>query len=217
MKLQLCQRKQVWWPTWQGWLVLLVIGLLCPLAILETAEGWLAVTGRVRANVLVVEGWVDLDAIQSAISEYHNGEYQYVITIGGFPEYGWLCRSGLTYAQMAAEELQRLGLSTNQVLAAACGLVKRHRSYEYALSAKRCVETNHIVLSGVNVLTTGTHARRSRLIFHKVFGASVPVGVIAYLDPDEADMAWWESSSRTKGIITEGVAWLHELLLNGGR
>ena len=54
----LATRRQRWGPSWKGWLIiaLLVIGIAGSLT--YAAYPFLAVTHRVNADTLVVEGWV---------------------------------------------------------------------------------------------------------------------------------------------------------------
>ena len=53
--------------------------LLGAIGLVHTIFPFLAVTHRVDADVLVVEGWVHEHAIRTAISEFQSGHYQRVL------------------------------------------------------------------------------------------------------------------------------------------
>lgn len=45
-------------------------------------SGYLAKSEQVKANILIVEGWLPLDVLESAYEEFQKSEYEYVITTG---------------------------------------------------------------------------------------------------------------------------------------
>jgi hypothetical protein len=72
--------------------------------------------------------------------------------------------------------------------------------------------------TAINIFTAGAHARRSRLVYEKVFGSEVKVGAISWAPADRAtSIAWWRSSERTIVLTKETVGYLSELLFNSGR
>src|SRR5947199_10205193 len=79
----LLDRKERWSLSWRGRLVfasaLLLIGALC----VNGAYPFLAITHRVNANILVVEGWINEYAIRAAVKEFQSNHYERVFTTGG--------------------------------------------------------------------------------------------------------------------------------------
>jgi hypothetical protein len=70
----------------------------------------------------------------------------------------------------------------------------------------------------VNVFTAGAHARRSQLVYRKVFGSKVKVGVISWGAPERnSRRAWWTSSERTLELFKETLGYTYELLFSSGR
>ena len=86
-----------------------------------------------------------------------------------------------------------------------------------AVSAWRSLHAAGAMPSAINVYTRGAHARRSRLVFAKVFGPATKVGVISWQPTDFAAEHWWHSSERTEDLIKETVGYTFELLFNSGR
>ena len=67
------------------------------------------------------------------------------------------------------------------------------------------------------MITAGPHARRTWLVYHKVFGAPVPVGVIPYVSQDYDPARWWTSSEGVKDVFAEGLGWVYERCFHDGR
>ena len=66
----LLDRKERWSLSWRGWLIVVSALLLMGGLIFKGIYPFLAITHRVKADVLVVEGWVHEYAIQSAVEEF---------------------------------------------------------------------------------------------------------------------------------------------------
>jgi hypothetical protein len=86
-----------------------------------------------------------------------------------------------------------------------------------AVAAWRALQTKEIQPTSINVFTRSSHARRSRLVFAKVFGSGTKVGVISWTPPGYENEPWWRSSERAIDFLKETVGYPFELLLNSGR
>ena len=64
-------------------------------------------------------------------------------------------------------------------------------------------------MDSIDVVTKGAHARRSRLLFEKVFGSDVKVGVIALRDRSYESSRWWRSSEGIREIPFQAIAYLY--------
>ena len=76
-------RKEGWRLCWQAWVVVLIAAATTFGLFLFRVYPFLAVTERVDADVLVVEGWVHDYAIRSAVEEFRRGSYHKLLTTGG--------------------------------------------------------------------------------------------------------------------------------------
>ena len=179
-------------------------------------ESFLSVTQRVPADVLVVEGWISHEGIHASAIEFLTGGYRFVVATGGLTGERW-SKDRWNYALVAQEQLLRSGIAADRILLASSLETERQRTFEMARSALRSLEGKGIRPHGINVFTRGTHARRSRSVFSKVFGSRTAVGVISWAPEDLAAEPWWRSSERAEEMIKESVGFLFEVLLHSGR
>jgi uncharacterized SAM-binding protein YcdF (DUF218 family) len=64
-------------------------------------------------------------------------------------------------------------------------------------------------VQAIDVVTIGSHARRSRLLFQKAMGNTVRVGVLAMDEREFDPVHWWRSSEGVREVLFEGVAYLY--------
>jgi hypothetical protein len=196
----------------------IVLLLIIPIAWWSRfGEAFLSLTKRVPAEFLVVEGWIGRDGVRAAEVEFEQRAYQYVVTSGGMTSAKSWEQPGRSYAEMAGEELFRLGVPKDRIIVAPARDTETHRTFESAVAVWRALQTRGIQPKMINVFTLGPHARRSRLVFAKTGGQGTKVGVIAWTPPGDEALPWWRSSDRTKALLTETAAYLFEALLNSGR
>jgi hypothetical protein len=213
----LVRRRAVWLPTWLGWSLLVILIGTPAIWWLLAGESFLAVTERMPAEVLVVEGWIGREGTQAAAVEFQRQGYKFVIATGGTVFSSPWQETPINYAEMAAGELIRNGIPKDQVILAKSEDAKRDRTYESAMAVFRTLESKAISHSAINVFTLGAHARRSRLVYSKVGGKQTKVGVISWRPTDYTLEPWWQSSERAKDFISETDGYPFELLLNSGR
>ena len=194
-----------------GLLGLLVLPVLW---LVTCGECFFSLTHRVPPEVLVVEGWLGQRGIQAAAAEFVRGGYKYVVATGGQTVDPGFSSS---YAEIAGQELIQLGIPEDRVIVATSGETQHQRTFNSAIAAWRALENRGIRPQHANLLTLGPHARRSHLVYSKVFAPATKVGVIAWVPADYGSTPWWRSMRRTKCLFKEIVGYPFELLLNSGR
>jgi hypothetical protein len=106
------RRKERWALSWRGWLLGITAGLIAAYFALLSVYPFLAITHRVNANILVVEGWIHEYAIRSAVDEFRSGSYEQVFTTGGpVPGTGGYTNDYNTSASVGADRLRKNGLA----------------------------------------------------------------------------------------------------------
>ena len=88
-------------------------------------------------------------------------------------------------------------------------VIGRDRTYSSAIALRDWFHQHNVRVQSINVVTEGTHARRTRLLFEKALGSNVAVGVIAVPSPDFDARHWWRYSEGVEEVVTEGVAYLY--------
>jgi uncharacterized SAM-binding protein YcdF (DUF218 family) len=191
---------------------------MIPLFWILEAEKFFSLNSPAHGDILIVEGWIDVegaDAAAALLKQPHS-TYKYVVAAGSLSGEKWNKRRW-SYAEIAAIELHREGIPNDQIIVADSGAVESQRTFTTAVAAKRALEQKGIPVSVFDVFTRGPHARRSRLVFSKVFGGGVTVGVISWTPPGYDSGPWWKSSERSNDMIRETVGYFFELLLDSGR
>jgi uncharacterized SAM-binding protein YcdF (DUF218 family) len=211
---RLIKRRQVIWPTVWGWLLLILIFALPTTVWLLRGEDFLSQTSKQQpAEILVVEGWIGNQGLELAAREYQEGGYKLAVGTGSFSGEKWDDRRW-NYGIVAAQKLAHYGVPKDKILCAPARDTESDRTYESAVATADALQKAGRHPTRVNILTRGSHARRSRLVFARILGSGYEVGVISWHPPGYDDERWWNSSERAKAFILETMAWAHELLFN---
>lgn len=211
--MHLIHQQEVWIPTLQGWLVSLgcVIGLIT--SFVMNIYSFLAVNLPIKADVLVLEGWIQDDDIEKAIAEFQRGGYQKIITIGPpLSEGHYLCQYK-SFAEMAAATLLDLGVNSDKIVAVQTPNVQINRTNTSATALREWIANSELKIASINLYTFDVHSRRNWQSFKQTLAPDIDVGVIV-LEPKSYDaQQWWMSSAGVKAIISETIAYIYARLL----
>jgi hypothetical protein len=206
------RRRQIWLPTWQGALLLVVVVAASGLIALRQLAGYLAANdlattrdGR-GAGTLIVEGWLDEDGLDAAIALIGRGGYARVIASGG-PIDSWReDQRWPTYAERAADYLRRHGVTSIPVVAVAAPESAQDRTFLSAIVVRDWLRSQGVTIDALDLFSGGVHARRSRVVFQMAFGPEVEVGVFAAPPRRYALDRWWTTSEGVKAVLDESIA-----------
>lgn len=195
-------RKESWALSLRGKLIVLGVVAICALAAQGKVEPFLAITQRVDAKILVVEGWVPTYVMNQAAAEFKRGHYRKLLIVRTFD------------VEQYESEWHRAELVENGVPPEALGMVfspavRKDRTYHAALKVKDWFTQNGMFGSSFNVATLGPHARRSWLSFQEAFGDAATVGIIALDDPAYDPEHWWRSSEGVREVLGESIAYIY--------
>ena len=181
----LFRRRTVWLPTLPGALLVLAIAAAACVLAVRTVAFHLFVNEPAHgrdghpARLLVVEGWLDQDALDDAAVAFRQGGYERIVTSGG-PIDSW--REGQTatdFAERAAGDLRRHGLADVPIAAATAPASAQDRTFLSAVVVRDRIRREGLTPDAIDVYSEGVHARRSRTVYRLAFGPSVEVGVLA--------------------------------------
>lgn len=211
-------RKESWVPTWRLWVLLAALISAGFFVFLFGVHPFLAVSNPVKdARILVATGWLADAHVAEVRKEFERGNYDKLCVVGGPIEKGHMLVEYESWAELTAAGLRKLGFPEANLLVASSDVGFRNRTYHSAVALKRELASEGIRIDAFNLCTEGVHARRSFLIYRKVFGDRVKVGVVNLTPLAYDPKAWWKSSQGAKMTITELIGWLYEWLLNSGR
>lgn len=179
-------------------------------------EAYLSRSDPRLAGVLIVEGWVGREALRDVGGEHRVGGYHRVVTTGGWSGESWSDRRW-DYGEAARKELVRVGIPERVVVAAEPYEASTQRTYRSALAAREALMAHGWRPRAVNVFTRGAHARRSQLVYRKVFQGVCDVGVVGWCPPGDEASGWWSSSRRSREFLEETVGYWYEWVLSSGR
>jgi len=209
----LLRREYRWVLSLRAKLLLLVALVALSLGTLLGVYPFLAITQRVDADVLVVEGWVHPYAIRASVEEFENHSYQNVFTTGGpVIGKGGYINDYQTSASVGADSLKKEGLPAELVQIVPSHFMGRDRTYSSATALWNWFREHDLPVRSINIVTEGAHARRTRLLFEKALGPKVTIGIIAVPNPDYDAKHWWRYSEGVEDVVTEVVAYVYARL-----
>jgi uncharacterized SAM-binding protein YcdF (DUF218 family) len=212
--LGLLVRKERWGLSFRGWLAALLALLCAAVLILLKVQPFLAVTNRVDANYLVMEGWVHQFAAKTAAAEFSAGNYQKLFITGvpviGSGEY---VSDSDTEAYVGAGLLKRAGVKEEFLQRVPRRKLDRDRTYGSALELKKWLLEHHLTIRSINVVTESAHARRTWRLFSEALGPDVKVGIIAAPNPDYEARHWWRYSEGVREVLGESLAYFYAVFI----
>lgn len=213
MILGLVTRKQRWGLSWRGWLIAVVVAMFAAGLAVKNIYPFLAVTDRVDAKILVVEGWVHQYAIDASLREINAGQYERIFTTGGpVIGTGGYTSDFNTTASVGADRLKAVGVPDELLQMVPCREAGKDRTFSSAVALREWLRQHNMTVQGINVVTEDTHARRTRLLFEKAFQGNVKIGVISVHSPDYDAKHWWRYSQGIEDVAEQGFAYLYARL-----
>ncbi|NMF67448.1 YdcF family protein [Brasilonema octagenarum UFV-E1] len=212
-KIRLLKRRQTWTLTLQGWVSVFATGALFLIFTITHIHSFLAVTSPIKADALVVEGWITDEALLQAFSEFSNNSYRQIFTTGIPVERGFYLAEYKNYAEIAAATLKKLGVPKEKLVVVPTPHVIKDRTHASAVAFRQKLLNSNDQLESVNLFTNDAHARRSWLIYKQVL-APIKVGVIAANPSDYDPKKWWVSSEGVRTVISEIIAFIYALFVN---
>jgi hypothetical protein len=202
------RRREIWLPTIWGWLALLLIGAATIVLVARSLHPFLAPNEPVGARMLVVEGWMEPEGLDQAIAAFRSGRYERVVTTGGPIEYWPGLHGPATFAERAADYLKQHGLADASVTAVPTPLSAHDRTFLSAVMVREWAKRSGLTLDALDVFSSGTHARRSGLLYRLAFGPSIEVGVFAARSSDYDANAWWRTSTGARDVLDQAIGLL---------
>lgn len=207
MKIRLWQRREVRRLTWIGRLIATALILIALWALAPAMYRGLAVSRPLpAADYVLVEGWLSDSDLAAALQHPALGDVTPLLTTGGPIEHGGVLMPEYPdWARFARARLIALGASPERVAAAPAGPTVRDRTYTAALAARAFFAERGVQRARINLVTRGTHACRSAMLYRHALGSGFEIGTIALPEGFDA-RNWWRSSNGFRSVIYEWLA-----------
>lgn len=192
--------------------VLSLIGIVILVFAIVNLHSFLAKNAPVDTDVLIVEGWLPDYAIAAAMKEFESGEYKTLITVGAPMPRGAYLSNYKNFAELASATLIALGFDQQKLQVVSTEFTPECRTQNAAIALKKYLETSSNPIPSMNVFTFGPHARRTWLVFRRVFTEPTKVGIIAAQPLLYEAKSWWSSSEGVRTVVGELIAYLYRIL-----
>ena len=208
-KIRLIHRQQKWTLTAQGWGIAIAFTASLIIFAITQIHPFLAINSPIKADVLVVEGWLPDDALKQALIEFESNSYRQIITTGTPLSTGSYLAEYKNFAELSAATLKALGLETEKLVVISTPDVVKDRTYASAAAVRQWLFSSDLKLESINLFTFDVHARRSWLSYKQALAPKIKVGVIAVKTLDYDSNNWWSSSAGVRSVISETIAYIY--------
>jgi hypothetical protein len=199
--------------TAQAWIVvavfLMLIGVIVSFLFTRHIYSFLAINAPIASGILVVEGWMPDYAIEAVASQFNQGCYQRIVTLGFPLQHGYFLSDYKTFANLAAATLIALGISADRLIPISLPHTQQDRTLVSAIALRDWLLTQNLEHQSIDLVTLGPHARRSWLTFKAVLSPAIQVGIIAVRPLDYQPERWWQFSAGARTVISEAIGYLY--------
>jgi hypothetical protein len=196
-------------------LVVLAVAAVAVALFVVSVHPFLAVTHRVDADVLVVEGWIYEYMIPACVEEFRRGGYDVLMTSGMLWGEAERSRHGglASDADLTAARLVAGGVPEAAVILAPSEAVEWGRTAAMARAVRAKIGAMGRRPRGVNVAATGPHARQTWVAYDRMLGPIAPVGIVSIPKNTYPADRWWTSRQGLIWVPKDFLGWVKELLI----
>jgi hypothetical protein len=87
-----------------------------------------------------------------------------------------------SYAELAKNTLLSMGMASSRIISIPCNKVIINRTLTSALAFRDWIKTTNIDIKGINIISMGTHARRTWMTYNKILNEKYNIGIISLPD-----------------------------------
>jgi hypothetical protein len=105
----------------------------------------------------------------------NNSEYN----LGGLDVRRRIVNNYTSSAELARNRLISMGIPSSRIISIPCTRVKINRTLTSALAFSDWLQTTNIDIKGINIISMGTHARRTWMTYNKILNEKYAIGIIS--------------------------------------
>jgi len=189
--------------------------VLCAAALISFmlfAHPFLAVTQRVDADILVVEGWIPDYMLLPATKEFQQGRYSLLLVSGLQNDPETPPTASMPDTLRTVSRLEEFGVPRAALLPCPAPFARWLRTSKTAIAVRDKIAELGLKPRGINVITAGPHARETWVAYQHAFGDKTPVGIISIPKNNYPANRWWMSRQGLIWAPKDFVAWLKEVV-----
>lgn len=180
--------------------LLLAISLFHKSILIKTAR-YLSVSRPVDGEVLIIEGWINSNALIEAVEVFKNSDYKYLLITANHENFS------------AIETIKNAGLEERLIRMAERGDNSTgHNTFDMANAAKIWLSNNDPSIKNVDVFTASVHGRKSWVVFSRVFGKEYEVGIKSSNCFRRDPQRWGRSRAGKKRIAKNLLGYFYAML-----
>ncbi len=206
------KKKEIWVPTWKAVLLVTLLILLLTCLFFLKINSFLSMNRPVEAEVLLVDDWLPDFAIEETLKEFNGKNYRKLIITGGRKVYGWNATKFESSAELLAAKIMERGIDSAKIQLIKVSPSSNNRTNTSSIATKAWLVSHPHDFKAINIVSVGSHARRSYYLFNKSLGDYCRVGIISINNISYDQNKWWNSSYGVKEVITECLAYIYTLL-----
>ncbi|HRW97291.1 MAG TPA: hypothetical protein P5104_07160 [Bacteroidales bacterium] len=196
--------------TWKAKLLLLLLIVALTIVFVKNIVPFLSLEKTIVSNVFVLEGYVEDWAYPFIIQKINELNPDFILTTGISLDQGFYLNGVPSTAYLVGHSLRKLGIDSARVhIVPTKPGVKVNRTYYSAIAARKYLDQHFTGISSVNLISTSVHARRSHLIFKKVFNDKYELGNIVVPSIYFNRSNWYKTSRGFRTVLSETLAWLY--------
>src|SRR5262249_14838687 len=111
-----------------------------------------------------------------------------------------------SFAELARDFLVRRGLAEDAVTAVPTPASAQDRSFLSAVMLREWGARKGARWEALDLLSSGVHSRRSRMLYRIAFGPDVRIGILAARSGAYNPAAWWRTSVGAKTVLSETIS-----------
>jgi hypothetical protein len=205
----LIRRSEGWSLSRKAWIGIIIVAIASFACIFNWVLPFLAVSERLKCELLVVEGWIPDYGLDEVRKEFQRGGYRLLVLTGNPIIKGEPLSEFKTFPELTRAILLKQGWPPDRIVAVPSGETHRDRTFGAALALRSWLLDAEPNVRCVNVFSRGSHARRTRLLYEIALRGVADVGIIAGTDLRYDSRSWWKSSEGVRDIIDETIAYLY--------
>jgi len=203
---------------------IIVIAVVLLMIFLLNLYNFLAITKPITTDVLVVEGWLMDFMLDGAAAEIQKGNYRLVLVTGVKKEFfeteenykhieqntGTIQRPIASTAEIGASRLIQKGVAPALIEVIPVPETEGEYTFHAAMALKRWL-VQKPGITRINLFTGGAHGRKSLIIYSRVLGKGITLGIISSAINHYNSRWWWSTAAGIKSVFRYFAGYLYAL------